>query len=86
MKDDDEFKLLSPEELQSAEKDRDKKQMIDTITKTLNNVSKLLIFLACLPNTLGSVEGVESNLGLRNLIHRHMMVVLKRTRGTPKSL
>lgn len=71
-KDDDEFKLLSlgypsPEEPLSAVGDGDEKQMIDAITRTLNSVSRLWVFLACLPNTAVSPETVESIPGLAKL-------------------
>lgn len=59
-KDDDEFKLLPlgyslPEEPVSALTIGDENQMIDAIIETLNSVSKMWVFLACLPNTVVSV-------------------------------
>lgn len=71
-KDDDEFKLLSlgspsPEEPLSTMRDGDEKRMIDAITKTLNGGSSVWVFLACLPNTVVSVETAESNPDLAEL-------------------
>lgn len=59
-KDDDQFKLLPlgyslVEEPLSARTNGDDKQMIDAIIETLNSVSNMWVFLACLPNAVVSV-------------------------------
>ncbi|MCJ1427639.1 hypothetical protein MMC29_005542 [Sticta canariensis] len=65
-KDDDQFKLLPlgyslPEEPVSARTNGDDKQMIDAIVETLNSVSNMWVFLACLPNAVAYEGWIEKD-------------------------